>query len=456
MDGEIELPVAAGVGHDLKSMSEPENSAALPRGLAQWIRLFGPGAILASLTIGVGELVFSTRAGALFGYKLLWFFAVVLFFKWLLVFSAARHMALTGAHPFERWMELPGPRGWFPLIFLLLAVASFPIWAAFHAGTIGTLAAGLTGSKAAVGGGAHFVWGLGILGAVSALTWMGGYKLLERAQVAIVAVMLAAVLVAFFMLKPDWAELLGGLLPQSVGYPPWAPSIPELRTRPVWVETITYVGVIGGSAYDYLAYVSYVREKGWVGGKDGKTLQTQFLSPLLPGLEHLYFAGAFLAVFGTLYGTIEVAPAIAREWARARKAALARDHERTIRRWSIAWVCGGGAAALAASLAHVAWGKTGTPPALIAILTPANLFTGVLACGFVCFLSVWADLKFLDRRRRMPVALMALNIVGGFFFVMLGLKSYWDYDATFAWAIFGVTVCAGWVGAILLGRKAQA
>ena len=74
------------------------NAPAQPKSLLDWLRCFGPGAILASLTIGVGELVFSTRAGALFGYRLLWVFALVLFFKWLLVYSTARHMAITGAH----------------------------------------------------------------------------------------------------------------------------------------------------------------------------------------------------------------------------------------------------------------------------------------------------------------------------------------------------------------------
>jgi hypothetical protein len=92
------------------------------------LTIFGPGAVIASLTIGSGELIFSSRGGALFGYRLLFFFFMILAFKWVLVFASARHMVLTGAHPFERWMELPGPRGWFPTVFFLLAILCFPIW----------------------------------------------------------------------------------------------------------------------------------------------------------------------------------------------------------------------------------------------------------------------------------------------------------------------------------------
>src|SRR2546430_15437695 len=114
-----------------------------------WLTIFGPGAVIASLTIGSGELIFSSRGGALFGYRLLWFFLLILLLKWVLVFVTARHMVLTGAHPFQRWMQLPGPRGWFPLVFLLLALVCFPIWVSFHSGTIGTLLSWLAGTERA-------------------------------------------------------------------------------------------------------------------------------------------------------------------------------------------------------------------------------------------------------------------------------------------------------------------
>ena len=136
-----------------------------------WLTIFGPGAVIASLTIGAGELIFSSRAGALFAYRLIWFFVLVLLLKWVLVFATARHMILTGAHPFQRWMDLPGPRGWFPMVFLLLALVAFPIWVGFHAGTLGTLLAWLTGTAHWFRNGAHLLWGMALLGVVIA-SWM--------------------------------------------------------------------------------------------------------------------------------------------------------------------------------------------------------------------------------------------------------------------------------------------
>src|SRR5439155_24993500 len=127
--------IAEGNAHDYSSPPLP--LALQSRNPLAWLTIFGPGAVIASLTIGSGELIFSSRGGALFGYRLLWFFLLVLLLKWVLVFVIARHMVLTGAHPFQRWMELPGRRGWFPLVFFLLDLGCFPIWVSFQSETVG-------------------------------------------------------------------------------------------------------------------------------------------------------------------------------------------------------------------------------------------------------------------------------------------------------------------------------
>ncbi|HXJ76092.1 MAG TPA: Nramp family divalent metal transporter, partial [Candidatus Dormibacteraeota bacterium] len=419
----------------------------LPLGLQsrnplRWLSVFGPGAIIASLTIGVGELVFSSRGGAIFGYRLLWFFGVVLAMKWVLVFASARQMILTGAHPFQRWMDLPGPRGWLPMVFFLLAIPCFPIWVSFHAGTLGTLLGGLTGTEKILNGGGHYAWGLAMLLIVLVLCASGGYAGLEKIQIAIVVIMLGCVVVAVFFVHPHWLEFLRGLLvPQPLRYPSWIEpaTYPEIASRPVWVETSTYVGIIGGSGYDYLAYVSYLRDKQWGRAGAGVTtraewetqardagileegrrwlrvplidcllsfaavliftavfvicgsevlgpqhkvpdgsnllqLQAEFVTSVHPWLRYVYFAGAFLAVFGTLYGTVEVAPTILREMAHAIDPQRAVAWQARLRGWSVGWA-GVGALFLLIWFLLIQLSGAGKPPGLITLLTPANLFT---------------------------------------------------------------------------------
>ena len=96
----------------------PQPSALVSKNPLQWCRYFGPGAVIASVTIGSGELVFPSRGGAIFGYRLIWVFLLVGFLKWVLAYSSLRHMVISGEHPAERWMSMPGPRGWLHIALL--------------------------------------------------------------------------------------------------------------------------------------------------------------------------------------------------------------------------------------------------------------------------------------------------------------------------------------------------
>ena len=116
----------------------------------------------------------------------------------------------------------------------------------------------------ALGATADTVWGLAVLSAVVVLSIAGGYRALERIQLVVVVLMLAAVTLAMLIFQPDWGQLLTGLLwPQRLELPAWLlqdprPACRAIAEQPVWVEATLYVGVIGGSGYDYLAYVSFL------------------------------------------------------------------------------------------------------------------------------------------------------------------------------------------------------
>jgi hypothetical protein len=278
------------------------------------------------------------------------------------------------------------------------------------------------------------------------------------------------------------------------------------------LETITYVGVLGGSGYDYLAYVSYLRMKQWgragrrltdaseleamakdpehvnrqwlralwidsvlsflavlifsavfvacgavvlrpqhqvPGGTNLLQLQAEFMHPLYSWLQPLYFVGAFLAIFGTLYGTIEVAPAVLRELVEAFRPGASERFGSQLRFYSVAWAGMGGLLILVFSfLSHFASGAA-TPPGLIALLTPANLFTGVLGCGLICLLSAWTDRRILPAGLTMTWLLRCLNALAAAVFLALGLKGYWDHSGWKAFAILAGTLGMGLLTAAL-------
>jgi len=530
-----------------------QHAAQLPRTPREWLCVFGPGAIVASLTIGTGELIFSTRGGALFGYRILFLFVVISVLKWGLVLASSRHMVLTGVHPYERMLELPGPRGWMLIVLLLMTIVCMPIWVSFHCGVIGNLTAWVTGTRDLFQGGIDYLWGGLILVILLAVSASGGYHVLERVQMVIVGTLVVCAGATLLIYRPDWMELLwGGFVPQPLVYPDWlASKYPEVAKSSVYVETTRYVGVIGGAGFDYLAYTSFLREKRWGRAGAGRTtaeelreiaadprhevrqwlkaplidssigfglvvafsavfvasgtmflgpnakipdednllnLQAQFVTQIHPWLLPLYVSGAMFTMIGTLYGTIEVACSVADEIVRSVASPWTKSRSRKLKWSMIAW-CALGALGILIWLflrqaaeftdgSHPVSAQAGDvgrvepvdePPAatggeavqrrkrprlLLTILTPANLFTGVLACGLICVLNLWMDRKFLPVGLRLPIWLLLLNLLSGLVFLLLGLKGFWDHESR--WYAIGsmlTILTTGIVLAVVLGRR---
>jgi hypothetical protein len=462
----------------------------------------GPGAIIASLTIGTGELIFSARAGILFGYSILWVFVALLLAKGLMVYTLSRHLVLTGVHPIARWVDLPGPRGWLPMSLLLTASLLFPVWVGFHSGVIGTLVAQATGCPAPIAS-------ILVLSATALLVWRGGYATLERVQLVIVTAMVSGVLVSLTLLRPDlFAMLEGALVPRWFAYPSWIhddPNLASIAKRPIWAELGTYVGVIGGSSFDYLAYAAYLRQKGWGNASqlhqtmdEAKkdlwsvrvdllvsfssvmlisaafvasghlvlgpahqipndnnmlNLQSTFLTSLHPWLYPLYIAGAFLTMLGTLYGTIEVAPAVFREWQTAYRPAGVGS----ARRRCVAWVVTGGFAILAGR----AWSNMSADPSggwsLVDLVTPAAIVTGVLVCGVICWANVWSEYKFLPAGDRLPWWGLLGNVLAGGIFLAVGCRSLAEAKSVsdLPWLPIVLVFGIGTLGAVLFPPARQ-
>ena len=86
----------------------PPPSREISGGWMALLKVFGPGAIIASVTVGTGETIFAPRMGAIFGYTMFWVVMAAVIAKALLVYSGMRHLVLTGEHPMAAWARLPG------------------------------------------------------------------------------------------------------------------------------------------------------------------------------------------------------------------------------------------------------------------------------------------------------------------------------------------------------------
>jgi Mn2+/Fe2+ NRAMP family transporter len=243
-------------------LTYPPPSPEISGGWLPLLKVFGPGAIIASVTVGTGETIFAPRMGALFGYTMFWVVLTAVIAKGLLRVAAVRHLVLAGEHPVSLG-ALPGAarlgagahrRGRGP---------PFPMWIAALSDAVGSICIWVTGVGAGQWWGRPF-WGGAVILATMALTLVQTYDVLERVSFGFLALKILFVLAACLVVKPDWLQALFGLLPRLPDYPAWATAAyPELSSRPPILEIATLLGTVGGGVQDYLGYVGCAREKRW-------------------------------------------------------------------------------------------------------------------------------------------------------------------------------------------------
>lgn len=233
------------------------------------LRWFGPGAIIASVTIGSGETLFASTAGAVFGYALLWFVMAAVLCKLVQVYTGGRFMVLSGRHPMEAWALLPGPRGWFPASLGALSVFCFPFWLGGLAKMLGTAINWMVGLDDAPEHQqelyARIIATVTLCLAVT-LALVQTYRILERVQTIIVGLLLACILSAAAVAPIDWMAALRGTFAISIPeHTEWmVREYPDVvNKRSVLLMMAIFMGAIGGGTYDYIGYLGFFREKNW-------------------------------------------------------------------------------------------------------------------------------------------------------------------------------------------------
>jgi Mn2+/Fe2+ NRAMP family transporter len=251
------------------------------------LSFLGPGAVLAAATIGSGELVFGSRNGAVFGYGLAWCFVWAGIFKGIQVYTAARYLTLTGEHPMMRWREIPGPRGWFPLLLGVMSILVMPVAYSVIPKILSTLTThwfGLTKDDP------QFV----VMSKLAASAFLlscfvffilSSYSTLEKITLGLLLIMLFCIGVAVVMTFHNPLNLLFGILvPQVPDYEPWVTKkYPNFATRSPWEEVAVYLTAVGGGSYDYVGYIGMLREKCW--GRSGVVSESKDGENILKQLE---------------------------------------------------------------------------------------------------------------------------------------------------------------------------
>jgi Mn2+/Fe2+ NRAMP family transporter len=237
---------------------------AEPRSLGKifrMLRVFGPAAVLASVSIGAGETIIVVRAGAWMGYGLLWLILLSVLVKGVCVtYFLGRYTAVSGELIGDRLVRLPGPRGWLLVLLVALELAAAgPLWAALARPSgelIGFLIYGTD-----VGNASRWIATLFVVVAL-AFSLPTSYRALERQQLAICGILVVGTIIGTALVRPDFIETVRGLfafghIPQV---PASAPAAFQQNALPLLAVTFGYVG---GSVMTYLVYADFTALHGW-------------------------------------------------------------------------------------------------------------------------------------------------------------------------------------------------
>lgn len=160
------------------------------------IKTLGPGILFASTAIGVSHLVQSTRAGATYGFALLWAVILANLFKYPFFeygsryANAAGESIIDGYHRIGKWML------W--LYFFITVGSMFFVCAAVGAVTAGFLD-NLFGISASIGANGYMFTTIGLFVICIALLLIGKYNLLDSLIKIIASVLLITTVVAFVL-----------------------------------------------------------------------------------------------------------------------------------------------------------------------------------------------------------------------------------------------------------------
>jgi Mn2+/Fe2+ NRAMP family transporter len=219
---------------------EPSQHTPRTPDTLSFLKLAGPGLVVAATGIGSGDVVAATVGGARYGVVLLWAIAVGAFFKYVLNEGIARWQLATGKTALEGWAEhLPAWVKWYFGIYLVL-------WTVFVSAAL-TNATGL-GIANLTGGRIPQSWG-GVLHSLFgfAFVLLGGYGGFEKMMKTLVGVMGFSILICAVLTFHDPAGVVTGT---------FVPTIPS----GAGLYVLSIIGGIGGSV-TMLSYNYWMREE---------------------------------------------------------------------------------------------------------------------------------------------------------------------------------------------------
>ncbi|QTD38950.1 Nramp family divalent metal transporter [Polaribacter batillariae] len=270
--------------------------------IKNWFQNIGPGTLVAAAFIGPGTVTVCTLAGVNFGFNLLWAMLLSMIATIVLQEMAARLGIISQkglSEVIREEIKIPFLKHFVTLLILAAIVVGN---ASYEAGNI---SGGILGLETIFGKSTFNIGDITIniisfvIGSIAfVLLYIGNYKFLEKALVALVLVMSVSFLITAIVTKPNILEILKGL---------FIPRFPEK-------SLLTVIGLIGTTVvpYNLFLHASLVKER-WNKKEDLKLARKDtIVSIILGGLVSMAIIVSAAAIpFGEITNAADLAKGLA-------------------------------------------------------------------------------------------------------------------------------------------------
>jgi Mn2+/Fe2+ NRAMP family transporter len=225
------------------------------------LALLGPGLVWASDLIGSGEVIITTRNGAILGTGVLWAILLGIFLKCWIGISGARYTVCTGEGMIDMFSRIPGPRNWVVWMVMVIQFMSAMIAIGSLASASGIFLHSLVPIPAHIAG-----WIISIMALI--VVWSGKFNILKMVMSSLVVLMFIGVIYVATVVFPPFSELCQGLLFKIPKVPEWAVETAGVSQNP-WREILPLIGWAAGGFGSQVWYSYWVLGGGY-GMANGK------------------------------------------------------------------------------------------------------------------------------------------------------------------------------------------
>jgi Mn2+/Fe2+ NRAMP family transporter len=268
-----------------------------PKGLAI-LAILGPSLIWAGEFIGSGEVILSTRVGAILGPTVLWAIVVGVVLKFWIGMAGARYTVCTGEGMIDMIARVPGPKNWGVWITLVAQSAAATISIGSIAAAAGIFVHSLIGISPILAGWLVTVFALVVV-------WFNVFDFLKIIMSLFVVIIVLGVLYVSLTVFPGIGTILKGLLFDVPTVPDWALVNNGVQANP-WREILPLLGWAAGGFASQVWYTYWVIGAGYgasAGRGYGKPADEHMLKTMsvatahkIKGWCHVVYADASLAM----------------------------------------------------------------------------------------------------------------------------------------------------------------